>query len=35
VETTGRQRDAEMLEVWKAPATMAAISAYVQKTLAK
>src|SRR5207237_2650756 len=33
VETTGRQRDAEMLEVWKSPATMAAISAYVQKTL--
>ena len=35
VETTGRQRDAEMLEVWKSPATMAAISAYVQKTLGK
>jgi len=33
VETTGRQRDAEMLEVWKSPATFAAISAYVQKTL--
>jgi enoyl-CoA hydratase len=35
VETTGRQRDAEMLEVWKSPATMAAISDYVQKTLGK
>jgi enoyl-CoA hydratase len=35
VETTGRQRDAEMLEVWKSPATFAAISAYVQKTLGK
>ena len=35
VETTGRQRDAEMLEVWRSPATMAAISDYVQKTLGK
>ena len=35
VETTGRQRDAEMLEVWKSPATMAAISDYVQKTFGK
>jgi enoyl-CoA hydratase len=35
VETTGRQRDAEMLEVWKSPATMAAVSDYVQKTLGK
>jgi enoyl-CoA hydratase len=35
VETTGRQRDAEMLEAWKSPATMAAVSDYVQKTLGK
>jgi hypothetical protein len=35
VESTGRQRDAEMLEVWKSPATMSAISDYVQKTLGK
>jgi len=35
VETTGRQRDAEMLEVWKSPETMSAISDYVQKTLGK
>jgi enoyl-CoA hydratase len=35
VESTGRQRDAEMLEVWKSPATMTAISDYVQKTLGK
>jgi enoyl-CoA hydratase len=35
VETTGRQRDAEMLEVWKSPATMTAIADYVQKTLGK
>ncbi len=35
VETTGRQRDAEMLEVWKSPATMSAISDYVKKTLGK
>jgi enoyl-CoA hydratase len=35
VETTGRQRDAEMLDAWKSPATMAAISDYVQKTLRK
>jgi enoyl-CoA hydratase len=35
VETTGRQRDAEMLEVWRSPATMTAISDYVQKTLGK
>ncbi|HEV7861176.1 MAG TPA: enoyl-CoA hydratase/isomerase family protein [Acidimicrobiia bacterium] len=35
VETSGRQRDAEMLDVWKSPATMTAISAYVQKTLGK
>ena len=35
VETTGRQRDAEMFEVWKSPATMTAIADYVQKTLGK
>jgi enoyl-CoA hydratase len=35
VESTGRQRDAEMLEVWRSPATMSAISDYVQKTLGK
>ncbi len=35
IETTGRQRDAEMLEAWKSPAIMAAISDYVQKTLGK
>ncbi len=35
VETTGRQRDAEMLEAWKSPEIMAAISRYVQKTLGK
>jgi enoyl-CoA hydratase len=35
VDETGRHRDAEMLEVWKSPETMAAISAYVQKTIGK
>jgi enoyl-CoA hydratase len=35
IETTGVQRDAEMLEVWKAPATMAAIAAYLEKTIGK
>jgi enoyl-CoA hydratase len=35
VETTGRQRDAEMLEVWKSPATRAAMADYVKKTLGK
>ena len=35
IESTGRQRDAEMLEAWKSPATMAAISDYVQTTLGK
>ena len=35
VETTGRQRDAEMLDVWKSPETMAAVEAYVQKTIGK
>ena len=29
VETTGRQRDAEMLELWKSPDGLAAVSAYV------
>jgi enoyl-CoA hydratase len=33
IDTTGRQRDAEMLEIWKAPETMAAIAAYVQQTI--
>lgn len=35
VETTGRQRDAEMLDVWKTPETMAAVGAYMQKTVGK
>jgi len=35
VETTGRQRDPEMLEVWKSPATLAAMTDYVKKTLRK
>ena len=35
VETTGRSRDAEMLELWKSPDCLAAVSAYVQKTLGK
>lgn len=35
VETTGRQRDAEMLELWRSPEISAAIAAYVQKTLGK
>lgn len=35
VETSGRQRDAEMLEVWKSPETMAAVTAYVHKTIGK
>ncbi|HZQ79495.1 MAG TPA: enoyl-CoA hydratase/isomerase family protein [Acidimicrobiia bacterium] len=35
VETTGRQRDAEMLEGWKSPAVHAAIADYVKKTLGK
>ena len=35
IESTGHQRDAEMLEVWKSPVTMTAIADYVQKTLAK
>jgi len=35
VETTGRQRDAEMLDVWKSPVTLAAMADYVKKTLGK
>ena len=35
VETTGRRRDAEMLELWKSPDCLAAVAAYVQKTLGK
>jgi enoyl-CoA hydratase len=35
LETTGPQRDAEMLEVWKAPETKAAIAAYVEQTIRK
>jgi enoyl-CoA hydratase len=35
IESTGVQRDAEMLEVWKSPDTMAAIAAYVEKTIGK
>jgi hypothetical protein len=33
MEVTGRQRDLEMLEIWRSPATMAAIAAYVEKTI--
>ena len=35
MDETGRHRDAEMLEVWKAPETRAAIAAYVEKTIGK
>ena len=35
VETTGRQRDGEMLELWKSPEIRAAIADYVKKTLGK
>jgi enoyl-CoA hydratase len=35
VDETGHQRDAEMLEVWKSPETMAAVSAYVEQTIGK
>jgi enoyl-CoA hydratase len=35
VETTGRQRDAEMLDVWKSPAALAAVADYVRRTLGK
>jgi len=35
VDETGRHRDAEMLDVWRSPETLAAISAYVEKTIGK
>jgi enoyl-CoA hydratase len=35
IDTTGRQREAEMLEVWRSPETMAAIQAYVDTTIRK
>jgi len=35
MDETGRHRDAEMLEVWKAPETRAAIAAYVEQTIGK
>jgi enoyl-CoA hydratase len=35
MDETGRQRDIEMLEVWKSPETLAAIRAYLDKTLGK
>jgi enoyl-CoA hydratase len=35
LDTTGRQRDAEMLELWKSPAVLSAVSDYVAKTLGK
>ena len=35
LETTGPQRDAEMLEVWKSPETRATIAAYVEKMIGK
>jgi len=35
VETTGRQRDIEMLEAWKSPEITAAIQAYVDATIRK
>jgi enoyl-CoA hydratase len=35
IDETGRQRDAEMLEVWKSPETRAAIAAYVEQTIGK
>ncbi|MGH9009182.1 MAG: enoyl-CoA hydratase/isomerase family protein [Acidimicrobiia bacterium] len=35
IDETGRQRDAEMLDVWKSPETWAAIAAYVEKTIGK
>lgn len=35
LEATGPQRDAEMLEVWKAPETRAAIAAYVEQAIGK
>ncbi len=33
MESTGRQRDLDMLEIWRSPETMAAIAAYVEKTI--
>jgi enoyl-CoA hydratase len=35
MDETGRQRDVEMLEVWNSPETLAAIAAYVEKTIGK
>lgn len=35
MDGTGRQRDVEMLEVWKSPGTLAAIAAYAEKTIGK
>ena len=35
LETTGRQRDAEMLELWRSPDGLAGVAAYVRKTLGK
>jgi enoyl-CoA hydratase len=35
LETTGPQRDAEMLEVWKSPEARATIAAYVEKAIGK
>ncbi|HZI37315.1 MAG TPA: enoyl-CoA hydratase/isomerase family protein, partial [Acidimicrobiia bacterium] len=35
VDETGRQRDVEMLEVWRSPETLAAIATYVEKTIGK
>jgi enoyl-CoA hydratase len=35
IDTTGRQRDAEMLEIWSSPEGLGAVAAYVQKTLGK
>ena len=35
MDETGRHRDAEMLEIWKAPETRAAIAAYAEKTIGK
>jgi enoyl-CoA hydratase len=33
MDSTGRQRDLEMLEVWRSPETLATISAYVEQTI--
>ena len=35
LETTGRSRDAEMLEMWGSPTVLSAIADYVKKTLGK